>query len=138
MKLALKNGVPEDQRIQFDFTPNEYESLIWIKSNEFVLNGNYFDVITTDFSDGLYTLNCISDQQETVLFRDLHKQVNKNLGDNDLPHNKIKKMNQSFMEVENNSIKLAYSELNGLELNYSLDFKLSKGYLKLDDQPPTV
>ncbi len=138
MKMALKNGVPEDQRIRFNFTQKEYKALIWIKSNEFVLKGNYFDVITTDFSDGLFTLDCISDQQETVLFKDLNKQVNKNLGDNDLPHNKIKKMNQSFMELENTSFDLGYSQMNRLGLAFSPDFQLSKGHLKLDDHPPTV
>jgi hypothetical protein len=140
MKLALKKGVPEDQRIQFQFSRKEYKELIWVKSNEFILNGNYFDVISSNLKNGEYYLNCISDQQETILFKDLNKLVQKNLGDDssDLPHNKVKKINKPFTQFESIELSVLSVCLLQDELVRFYFIPLSEGHLKNAEQPPAA
>lgn len=140
MKTALKSGVPEDERIQFQFNQKEYTDLIWVKSNEFILNGNYFDVITSTFNGETYILNCISDQQETQLFKDLHKEVTKNLGDDssDLPHNKIEKINKCYSQTDQFEYLVLCTILIPFELNSFQFAAISDGFINLDEHPPTV
>jgi hypothetical protein len=140
MKLALKSGVPDEERILFDFTHKEFRDLIWIKSNEFVLNGNYFDVITREIRGGRYHLTCISDQQETKLFMDLNKQVQKSLGDDssDLPHNKIKKISKPFTQFESIELPVLSVCLLQDELVRFYFIPLSEGHLKNAEHPPAA
>lgn len=140
MKTALKSGVSENEQIQFQFNQKEYADLVWVKSNEFILNGNYFDVITSTFNGETYTLNCISDHQETQLFKDLHKEVTKNLGDDssDLPHNKVKKINKCYSQTDQFEFLPLSSILILSELNTFQFAAISDGYINLDEHPPTV
>lgn len=140
IKLALKNGVPDDQRISFIFNKAEFESLTWVKSNEFIFEGHYFDVINTSYESDTYRLSCISDEKETQLFKDLNEQVNKNLGDNskDLPHNKMKKINKVYFGSENQDVIFEFSSFYSGN-NYPLLIShISTGFIRRDELPPSA
>lgn len=82
IKLLLKQGVPDDELVFFEFTDAEMSDLIWLKKNEFDLNGNLFDVVRkSKTQDGINHLECISDKQETILFARLNQTISQNLGD---------------------------------------------------------
>lgn len=81
MKLLLKQGVPKSELVVFKFTDKEINDLVWLKKNEFDLHGNLFDVVRSfKLKDGRTYLECISDNQETILFAKLNQGVSMNLG----------------------------------------------------------
>jgi hypothetical protein len=79
IKRALKQSVPENQLKNFDFTNKEIKNLTWIKSNEFKLNGKYYDVISKKKTKTGYHFKCIDDHQETELFQKLEESTAVNL-----------------------------------------------------------
>ena len=82
VKLLLKQGVPKDELVCFEFTDNEMNDLIWLKKNEFNLNGSLFDVVRkSKDNNGVNHLECLSDKKETVLFARLNQTISQNLGD---------------------------------------------------------
>ena len=82
IKLLLKQGVPDNELVSFKFSNTELEQLIWLKKNEFNLNGNLFDVVERyKSSDGTTHMRCISDKKETILFARLEQTISQNLGD---------------------------------------------------------
>lgn len=79
IKHALKHSVPENQLKNFDFTNKEIKNLTWIKSNEFKLNGRYYDVIERTSNKNGFHFKCIDDFQETELFENLEESTAYNL-----------------------------------------------------------
>ena len=79
VKHAIKHSVPESQLIRFHFTFHEVNQLKWVKSHEFMLNGHYFDVIHKAKNKNGYFFKCISDDQETTLFRQLKSMTSFNM-----------------------------------------------------------
>ena len=86
IKLVLKQGVPKDELVIFEFDKNQLEELIWLKKNEFNYHGNLFDVVRShETAEGKTYMECISDKQETLLFKKLEQTVSINLGDDSNP-----------------------------------------------------
>jgi hypothetical protein len=82
VKTLIKQGVPEENRINFTFSAAEIESLQWVKKNEFRLGNRLYDVIQSQkLSNGTTEFQCISDKQEDVLFANLSLTVGRNMGD---------------------------------------------------------
>ncbi len=79
IKSTLKQSVPENQLKYFHFTNNEIKNLTWIKSNEFKLNGRYYDVIKRIPTKSGFHFKCIDDFQETELFQKLEESTAINL-----------------------------------------------------------
>lgn len=79
IKRAMKHSVPENQLKNFEFTNKEIKNLTWIKSNEFKLNGRYYDVIKRIPTKSGFHFKCIDDVQETALFQKLDESTAVNL-----------------------------------------------------------
>lgn len=79
LKRALKQSVPENQLKNFDFTNKEVKNLTWIKSNEFKLNGRFYDVVERTSVKNGFHFKCIDDFQETQLFKNLEESTAYNL-----------------------------------------------------------
>jgi hypothetical protein len=79
IKRALKHSVPENQLKNFDFTNKEIKNLTWIKSNEFKLDGRFYDVISKKKTKTGYHFKCINDHQETELFQKIEESTAVNL-----------------------------------------------------------
>jgi hypothetical protein len=79
IKCALKHSVPENQLKNFYFTNKEIINLTWIKSNEFKLNGRFYDVISKKKTKTGYHFKCVDDHQETELFQKLEESTVINL-----------------------------------------------------------
>lgn len=81
LKLLLKEGVPENQYINFMFSPKQYAKLKFIKKNEFKIRENYYDIVFSKMDKkGNILLKCVNDIQETNLFKNLTENINFNLG----------------------------------------------------------
>jgi hypothetical protein len=89
LKLALKEGVPMDQLVKFQFTASEAKELNWIKSNEFKMGDNYYDVVWKNERNDSVFFSCVNDIQETKLFVQLTQYVNFNLS-NETPFSPLK------------------------------------------------
>jgi hypothetical protein len=82
MKSLIKRGVPQKQLIAFQFNQKEINDLVWHKKHEFELNGHLYDIVYKGISKkGIHYFKCVSDDQETQLFKDLKQYVSSNLGD---------------------------------------------------------
>jgi hypothetical protein len=127
VKLLLKNGVPKDERVIYSFSNDEIGLLIWVKKNEFIYNDSFFDVIERSENKGQTVLECISDKQETVLFKNLASIVDSNLSDqnDDGLVRTVKKFNVKYLSVE---------ELGLYDLK-TLDFEPSSFVNHLSEQP---
>lgn len=79
VKQLIKQSVPDNQRINFEFSQVEADDLVWIKSHEFKLNGRYYDVLEKKMENGKVHFKCIDDRQETILFKKLDQSTALNL-----------------------------------------------------------
>jgi hypothetical protein len=80
LKKLTKEAVPLNQLVYFQFSSKEIQSLTWTKKNEFKKDGHFYDVVWRhDLKGGLIEFQCVSDDQETVLFAKLDQYVSANL-----------------------------------------------------------
>jgi hypothetical protein len=140
IKTQIKTGVPEKDLIQFSFNSTELKKLVWIKKNEFHLNGRLYDVVNRVFhSDGTITLKCIDDLQEKELFAKLGESTAVNLGNDQYPTPLYFCVKQLFSPILNNlfcgfQFPSSYQESTNHEYYY-----LSQSYsvfLEEDSPPP--
>ncbi len=101
IKRAIKHSLPQNQYKQFNFTNEEFKDLTWINEHEFKMNGHLYDVVKKNKSNVGFSVYCIDDIQETVLFAQLDEATASNL--NNQPE---KAPLKSFLKV----FKLAFIE----------------------------
>jgi hypothetical protein len=101
IKRAIKHSLPQNQYKQFNFTNAEFNELTWINDHEFKMNGRLYDVVKKNKSNVGFSVSCIDDIQETVLFAQLDEATVSNL--NNQPEKAPLKL---FIKL----IKLAYIE----------------------------
>jgi len=133
IKQLLKQSVPDNQRINFEFSSEEADNLVWIKSHEFKLNGRYYDVLDRKIVKGKVHFKCIDDQQETILFKKLDESTALNLwGGNE--NSPIKRMFQLLQTpaLLDSPLELEISKVF-IEMKKShFDFKSSLTYSDKD------
>lgn len=101
IKRAIKHSLPQNKFKQFNFTNEEFKYLTWINEHEFKMNGRLYDVVKKNKSNVGFSVYCIDDIQETVLFAQLDEATVSNL--NNQPE---KAPLKSFVKL----FKLAYIE----------------------------
>jgi hypothetical protein len=80
IKTRLKAGVPKEDLVEFRFSSLEFKQLEWRKSNEFVWESHFYDIIEKqNKSHDSVALKCISDKQEDKLFASLGMMVSSGL-----------------------------------------------------------
>lgn len=83
IKGRIKAQVPENELVAIIFTPENADSFHWIHSREFRYNGTMYDIVSSKVLDKNITeYYCITDHQETLLFRNLGKYVNFSMNSN--------------------------------------------------------
>ena len=83
IKLRLKAGVPEYERVHFSFSAQEAAALHWVKPDkEFKWKDRFYDVVER-FTDGngRIIFACIDDRQEATLFAGLAILVDRTMED---------------------------------------------------------
>lgn len=86
IKLLLKQGVDQSELINFTFSHEELNSLVWVKKNEFVYKDGMYDVVRRkNLKNNKVHLECISDKKETILFARLGQTISQNLGSDKHP-----------------------------------------------------
>jgi len=138
IKHELKHAVPENQLIQFHFTQHEISQLKWLKSHEFTLNGHYYDVLKKVKTKDGYFFHCISDEQETTLFKQLRSMTSFNIshsGKDQPVHVWFKFLSEPMepIQVSNHSFQ-PIIKTEFLQKKYIRNF--SNGVLSKEDPPP--
>jgi len=96
LKKLTKEAVPLDQLVNFVFSTKEIQSLTWTKKNEFKYRGHFYDVVwRKKLENGKIEVQCVSDDQETVLFEKLDQYVSVNLA-NQNPDKPLKNWSKIF------------------------------------------
>ncbi len=82
IKLRLKAGVPDGERVHFTFSASEAAALDWVKPDrEFRWKDRYYDVVERSVDrSGMVHFACIDDVQETRLFAGLDDMVERSMG----------------------------------------------------------
>jgi hypothetical protein len=101
IKRAIKHSLHQNQYKQFNFTNQEFRDLTWINEHEFKMNGRLYDVVKKNKLNIGFSVYCIDDIQETLLFAQLDEATVSNL--NNQPENAPL---NSFLKL----FKLAYIE----------------------------
>lgn len=80
IKKLTKEAVPRNQLVYFQFSDKEIQNLTWTKKNEFKKDGHFYDVVwKKNLANGVVEFQCVSDDQETVLFAKIDQYVSANL-----------------------------------------------------------
>ena len=102
IKKAIKHNLPDKSFKEFNFTFKEFNDLAWINAHEFKMNGRMYDVVKKKKTDDSYTVSCIDDIQETVLFAKLDEETTSNM------HNQPEKSPfKSFLKIFKTSFMVA-------------------------------
>lgn len=141
IKKLLKEGVPEDELVYFEFSKKEMNNLIWIKKNEFKLNGNMYDVVRTKPTKDKFILECVSDTQETILFAKLDQTISKNLGNKKGggPVSKWLKLLHTPVIVSGYDLSVSILPVEDLfKKNFKTNFPLVNADIPVPHQPPSL
>lgn len=140
IKLLLKQGVPQDELVVFEFDKTELSNLIWLKKNEFNYNGNLFDVVRSHkMADGKTYMECISDKQETVLFAKLNQGISSNMGDERNPTPLFNWLKIIHFPVVTNCFELNFkkSSIDSINRSYFIyQEDNSVKIIEIDSPPP--
>lgn len=80
IKRRIKQGVPEGELAQIIYKPSNKNQFEWKHKAEFRYNGTMYDIVRREtLNDSTQIFYCINDEQETVLFKDLEKQLEEEL-----------------------------------------------------------
>lgn len=80
IKQQIKQGVPDSKLTKVVVTAETRKQLSWKHGKEFRYKGTMFDVVRTEMcEDGTTVYYCITDTQETDLFAQLDKLVQKSM-----------------------------------------------------------
>jgi hypothetical protein len=94
IKKAIKHSLPDKSYKEFNFTFKEFNQLAWINDHEFKMDGRMYDVVKKKKNNIGYSVSCIDDVQETVLFAKLDEATASNM------HNQPEKSPfKSFMKM---------------------------------------
>lgn len=142
VKTMIKNGVKEDDLVQFKFHQSIYklntENFKWMKKNEFMLDGNMYDIVRTEFKNDSVTFYCIHDFKESKLFANYHLYFSNFIKNNKEKKDELFTMLQSFSQFytsANNDIKKSLFEKEE-EYTTIITSHLSAGELRIITPPP--
>lgn len=101
IKRKIKQGVPQQDLFRFDLATIESDpGFYWVNDHEFSLDGHLFDVVHKEGN----LLKCISDDQETVLFRDLDEKTRKDMATR---NGSSKSLEFKLISIQNKALKFS-------------------------------
>jgi hypothetical protein len=143
IKKLTKEAVPKNQLLIFQFSAKEIKSLTWVKSYEFRKDGHFYDVVwKKDIENGKIEFQCVSDDQETLLFEKLDQYVSANLV-NSNPDKPLKNWSKLFFgNYLPNDYTPNFILYNSILIENPTHFEyissLSEQHLIIETPPPIV
>jgi hypothetical protein len=136
VKQRLKAGVPAAELTQIYVSTKRSFEITWVKEGkEFIYNGKMYDVVSSTKDPNGYTYQCVTDEQEDVLFAQLDELVSK------ATHSKkrsdlVQKIVEYLATEEN---RIGISNPIHLQLKYSsVTAKLSTVAIDVSTPPPDL
>lgn len=126
IKQRLKKGVSTDELFTFTFSKSEIENskeIEFIEEHEFRYKGKMYDIVYQESLNGKTVFQCVSDEQETMLFAQLDKLVEEQSKSNQEKNQQLfKLLNFQFITSEVSIVKLIppLNELSANLYHYSL------------------
>lgn len=140
VKMKLKEGVPNEELVQFNFSIEETKKLTWTRKNEFKFNGAFYDVVRKQEVKGKTHFFCIRDDEEKKLFALYEAHFQFNLEDDLDGQNPMHTVFELFKKPLFLENKIVCFQLNLLASTKKEYFKLkllkTQSYLDLLDKPP--
>jgi hypothetical protein len=138
IKTRIKNKINDKDLvlIKYPSHPNSQQknALRWKEKNEFLFNGNMYDVVRQySLNDTIYYY-CINDTREKELFSNLDLQVMQNMASNKVANNLVK----LFKLTIDQSYLINYSKVNLLQsFKESFSVYITPGYLPVQKEVET-
>lgn len=83
IKKKIKASVPEDE-LHIVIVNESSDELEWVREGkEFIYKGKMYDIVRSEYKDGMIIYSCIDDVQESRLFQRLDELVRKNMDNDD-------------------------------------------------------
>src|SRR5687768_4379779 len=82
VKRKLKSGVLEKDLNTIIFVKHVKPQFEWVNDHELKLNGEMYDIVTSQTSNDTTYYNCIKDTEETLLFAGLDNYVEQYMANN--------------------------------------------------------
>ncbi len=80
IKMKIKQQVPTDELVKIEYSSSNQSEFYWIHDREFRYKGTMYDIVSREkVSENLTILHCVTDHQETQLFKDLDTYVKNNM-----------------------------------------------------------
>ncbi len=134
IKSQIKQGVPKGEMVHFRFSKSN-PKIHWHNDHEFRFENQMYDVVHQESTADSLFLECINDNQETLLFAKLDKLVKKRWNDHQSrSQQKItSSLSSHYLASHSISIPPLYSSIVIIPLPYT--FKVLT-WVKLPDSPP--
>lgn len=137
IKRTIELSLHRNNYKKFNFTTEEFNMLTWINDHEFKMNGRFYDVVKKNKSKIGFSVACIDDFHETVLFTELEEATILNL--NNQPEKApIKSFGKSFecyylpMEIIQRDNQLEYQ----IKLIHNFHYASLFAQFKVSEQIP--
>jgi hypothetical protein len=105
IRLMIKQSVPEEKLIRFvfkkDITENRIPGFRWMKQNEFMLNGEMYDIVWSQITGDSVHYKCIHDVKESGLFANIGKHLDNYLRDNPEKNKELLSLTKSLSKFYN-------------------------------------
>lgn len=127
IKAMMKQSVPSEELVAVVLNSKNSDEFKWIHSKEFRYQGIMYDVISMDvMKDGTKLLYCITDKQETLLFKNLGRYVCNSMN-SDPKNTRAGSMLMAFLDslfppIENNFLTQTYEKGKILNLYYLINY----------------
>ncbi len=110
IKQRIKQGVPEEELVVLTF-PNAVlkssgDDFRWIHEREFIYHGQLYDIVKRVPGSDSTTFHCISDEEETLLFKNLDHMVNREMGKDKTRSGKTQTMLYLFLPEQSADMRL--------------------------------
>lgn len=122
IKTKIKNGVREKELFTFTITDICFGKALWVKpGKEFELNGTLYDVVRKEYKNGLTYYKCINDKQETKLFADLDRTIEKRMNE-DSDDDYFKYLIKDFVKYIPEVVPLHFTASKKIDSSFSFHF----------------
>jgi hypothetical protein len=102
IKREIESNIPFSELILIEINSQNIEELNWLKfGKEFRLNGNFYDIVKTEYSGTKTKFFCINDKKERDLFKNLDsmilKQIMNHFNSNNILQKLINKTSSQYL-----------------------------------------
>lgn len=138
IKAEIKNGVNEKELFTFTVTDIYLGNAVWIKpGKEFKLNGTLYDIVRKEYKNGITYYKCINDKQETKLFADLDRTIQKRMNE-DSGDDYVKNMVKDFVKFIPDSVTDHCDFSKIINSSFSLPFFKSSYFFTFFSPPKNL